>query len=397
MEEMILNIDDRYSTTRRVIKADPVENPEALAVIANAVKQSHKPEDKFETLLYLPEGEVRQGEGGLRTQGYFKVGGLIQEESIAMSLRGALATRQSIDGEGVTTNEAIYHEDSHSHSSESGNLASPLTEEAPSPETKPLITVVTVVFNGEQYLEETILSVINQTYDNVEYIIIDGGSTDGTLDIIKKYEHAIDYWVSEKDKGIYDAMNKGIRLANGEIIGLINADDYYLETTVESVVETFKVSKPDVLFGNKTALNEDLKIQKSVSVSLPTSMQDLAVHAVHPTVFVKRKVYQENLFDLKYRIAADYEFLLSIYDKGAKFYKLDQILAVMRTDGVSGGLNIDSAKIRYQKIGVYLAIKSIITYFSRRIIRYILYKIFNSSTLRKIYLKFGWESINPLS
>ena len=127
------------------------------------------PKDKFETTLFLPESENKKWEGGLRTQCYFKN----------------------------------------------------------SLENKPLVTIITVVFNGEAYLEETIQSVINQTYDNVEYIIIDGGSTDGTLDIIKKYENQIDYWISEKDHGIYDAFNKGISLAQGTLVGIQNADDYF--------------------------------------------------------------------------------------------------------------------------------------------------------------------------
>ncbi|MCI5150423.1 MAG: glycosyltransferase [Candidatus Electrothrix sp. MAN1_4] len=151
----MIELNPEYSTTRLVTRDVPIiEEP---------------PDATFKTVLSLPEGEGRQGEGGLRTQGYFK-----------RSLRD-----------------------------------------------KPLITVITVVFNGAQHLEETILSVIGQTYDNVEYIIIDGGSTDGTLDIIRQYEHAVDYWVSEKDEGIYDAMNKGIRLFNGNWINFMNSGDLF--------------------------------------------------------------------------------------------------------------------------------------------------------------------------
>ena len=104
---------------------------------------------------------------------------------------------------------------------------------------KPLVSIVTPVYNGEKYLEETIQSIINQTYDNIEYIIIDGGSTDKTLDIIKKYEDKIAYWVSEPDKGMYDGINKGFKLANGKIFAWLNADDKYYHSAVEIVVKIF--------------------------------------------------------------------------------------------------------------------------------------------------------------
>jgi len=136
-------------------------------------------EGKFESILFLSEGKGRIGEGGLRTRDYFK---------------------QSYPG-------------------------------------RPLISIVTVVYNGAKHLEQTILSVLKQSYPNVEYLIIDGGSTDGTLEIIRQYEEAIDYWISETDKGIYDAMNKGISLASGDYIVFLNADDWYERGAIESVAQ----------------------------------------------------------------------------------------------------------------------------------------------------------------
>jgi len=108
-----------------------------------------------------------------------------------------------------------------------------------SEEEKPLVTIVTPVYNGEKYLEETIQSIITQTYDNIEYIIIDGNSTDRTIDIIKKYENKIAYWLSEPDNGMYDAIKKGFKVANGEIYGWLNASDKYYQSAVEVVVKTY--------------------------------------------------------------------------------------------------------------------------------------------------------------
>ena len=113
-----------------------------------------------------------------------------------------------------------------------------------------LISIITVVFNGEKYLEETIKSVINQTNKNFEYIIVDGGSTDRTLDIIKKYDQQIDYWISQEDKGIYDAFNKGLKLVSGDVIGIVNSDDTYNNECFEIVKNYFKKNDNlDFLFG----------------------------------------------------------------------------------------------------------------------------------------------------
>ena len=102
-----------------------------------------------------------------------------------------------------------------------------------------LVSIITVVYNGEKYLQQTIDSVVNQSYRNIEFIIIDGGSTDGTLDIIKANEESVSKWISEPDEGLYDAMNKGIRLSRGEIIGMINSDDWYELDAVKIMVEAF--------------------------------------------------------------------------------------------------------------------------------------------------------------
>ena len=112
----------------------------------------------------------------------------------------------------------------------------------------PLVSIITIVFNGEKHLQQTIESVLGQTYPKIEYIIIDGGSKDNSISIIEKYSSRLAYWISEPDKGISDAFNKGISKANGEIIGLINADDWYEKDAVEKIVAA--ITKHDFAYGN---------------------------------------------------------------------------------------------------------------------------------------------------
>ncbi len=166
--------------------------------------------DKFETMLFLPPNSSRIAEGGLRAKGLFKfsykkVKSDFEENKNNTSENEGIWYICDLDGNPAIPAPDDLQEKINQYTS---NL-SPTTF-------LPLITVITVVYNGAKYLEDTIKSVINQTYPNVEYIIIDGGSTDGTIDIIKKYEDYIDYWVSEPDRGIYDAMNKGWSLANDD-------------------------------------------------------------------------------------------------------------------------------------------------------------------------------------
>lgn len=202
-----------------------------------------------------------------------------------------------------------------------------------STEEEPLITVVTVVYNGEATLEHTIQSVMNQTYNNIEYIIVDGGSKDNTLNIIKKYEDKIDYWQSETDKGIYDAMNKGISLATGEFVALLNSGDWYEIDAIDSVVKAYKENKDiDVFYSLMRILNEKRELQWIYGYG-HNVLNSFMIS--HPTSFVKRSVYEKNQYNLSYRSAADYDLFLTLYQKGYKFYFIEKINANYLLGGMS--------------------------------------------------------------
>lgn len=199
-------------------------------------------------------------------------------------------------------------------------------------ETKPLISIITVVYNGEQHLEETILSIINQTYKNVEYIIIDGGSKDSTIDIIKKYEDKIDHCISEPDKGIYDAMNKGIDLASGKWVNFMNAGDIFCShQTLSDIFEETDYAE-DILYGNLLIDYVDFhRMQKAKSLkNLWKGMQ-----FCHQSSFVDTKYHQLNKFNISNKIAADLEFFYKSYKNGKKFKYIDTTISTVSIGGLS--------------------------------------------------------------
>lgn len=207
---------------------------------------------------------------------------------------------------------------------------------------QPLISIITVVYNGEKYFEQTIQSVINQTYKNIEYIIIDGGSTDGTLDIIKKYEKNISYWVSEKDNGLYDAMNKGISVAKGELIGMINSDDWYNLDTIDIIVNAYlKNSEKRIFHGDTTYINEDGgTFLRKFNPSVFKFKYYGSTHS-HPTFFVSKSEYKEHKYNTKLKSLSDYQFTLEAYLKDKnKFHHTDKALANFRTGGISSALSL---------------------------------------------------------
>lgn len=201
---------------------------------------------------------------------------------------------------------------------------------------KPLISIVTAIFNGEKYLEETIQSVINQTYDNVEYIIIDGGSTDGTLNIIKKYEDKIDYWISEPDDGIYDAWNKGIMLARGSWVGFLGADDIYMDDALFNYVEKINEDANIEYISAQVVLCDAFK-QKIRVVGSQWSWNDFFkyMNVAHVGSLHKISLYEKyGLYDLSFEMCGDYEFLLRAKDTLKSGY-INKISAYMRCGGVS--------------------------------------------------------------
>lgn len=196
------------------------------------------------------------------------------------------------------------------------------------------ISIITICFNAVNSIEETILSVINQTFTDIEYIIIDGGSSDGTVDIIKKYDKYFAFWISEPDKGIYDAMNKGARHASGDWIGYINAGDKYVNSmTIETIANILYQKSPDVLYG-------DLKLNYSFGsyISKPQELTNFnkCFPFSHPASFVRSEILKQKFFDLNYKIVGDYNLFYSIYLEGGSFFYLPILIAEFEAeDGVS--------------------------------------------------------------
>ena len=203
------------------------------------------------------------------------------------------------------------------------------------------ISIITVVYNNKETIKDAIDSILSQTYKNIEYIIIDGASTDGTIEIVKSYRDKITKFLSEPDKGLYDAMNKGINLATGDVVGILNSDDFYINNRViEEVVYLFQEKKVDSLFADlvfvhPTNLNKVVRYYDSSKFTLNKFAYGWM--PAHPTFFVKREAYiKYGLFKTDYKIAADYELLVRLlYKYNLKYFYLQKVLIKMRTGGIS--------------------------------------------------------------
>lgn len=203
------------------------------------------------------------------------------------------------------------------------------------------ISIITVCYNSADTIEDTIRSVLSQGYEDIEYIVVDGGSKDGTIDILNKYRDNIDKYISEPDKGVYDAMNKGIMLATGDLIGFINADDFYTDNNViRQIIAAFEDNDVDCCYGDLEYVDgKDLSKVKRRWKSQPyrEGLFEKGWHPPHPTFIVKKNIYDRfGSFDLDYDIGSDYELMLRFLRKfGIKYCYIPHVLVRMRIGGIS--------------------------------------------------------------
>ena len=205
-----------------------------------------------------------------------------------------------------------------------------------------LFSIITICFNSERTIERTIKSVLVQTFKDYEYIIVDGGSKDLTLDIVKKYEPLFEgrmKWKSEPDRGIYDAMNQGIRKAGGDIIGMINSDDWYEEDAVWTAVQVLATGEWDLLFGNIRMHKADGStfVKKARLRKFQTSRD-----WNHPTMFVKASLYKEYPFRML-GIHDDYGFYLQMRRQGRRITTVDKVMADFVMGGASNRKSLKKA------------------------------------------------------
>ncbi|TLS69320.1 glycosyltransferase family 2 protein [Photobacterium damselae] len=297
-------LDENYSTTKNISKIKPLVQVDEL----------------FTSKLFLGDDDKRIGEGGLRTNGYYK-----------------------------------------------------------SSFNTPLITIITAVFNGEKHLEETILSILNQTYDNIELIIIDGGSNDGTLDIIKKYQHAIDYWVSEPDKGISDAFNKGVTLARGDYINFQgDGDGFYAKDSLSQMINNVDPYTDMFISGRIQRVcmdGSEMYVSEFKSKFNKKSLL-FRMSIPHQGLLTNIKYFKKyGLFDINNRFCMDYEHLLRAYHDFPKIVVKNVIVAKWRADGLGNNREIDIFR-EYNKIKVDNKVASIPSLF-----------IINYWTLFKYYIR----------
>ena len=198
----------------------------------------------------------------------------------------------------------------------------------------PDFSIITVVFNNVELLQKTIQSVINQRNSSFEYIIIDGGSTDGSVDVIKENESYLSAWISETDNGIYNAMNKGVKMAKGKWICFLNSGDVFADNEILKKVESFMetISGIDVFYGNILVNKQNGEMMERIA---SLSCNKHRMYFCHQAAFVKTELIKQRTFDEKYKMSADFKFFKKCYLDGYKFYHINYPVVIYDTSGIS--------------------------------------------------------------
>ncbi len=218
----------------------------------------------------------------------------------------------------------------------------------------PKLSVITIVYNNVKDIERTMLSILNQTYINIEYIVIDGASTDGTLDIIKKYNNRIANLISEKDKGIYDAMNKGLAVATGEYVLFMNSgDEIYENTTVEKIFST--APNADIYYGETEMFDENWQSLGQRRHKAPETFDwrsfKYGMNISHQAIYIKRSLTES--YDLKYKYSADIDWIIKIAKKSTKIVNTRLYVAKYLVGGMSKQKHCESLKERFKIFSHY--------------------------------------------
>ena len=204
------------------------------------------------------------------------------------------------------------------------------------------ISIITVCYNSEKTIKDTFESLLKQTYNDYQYIIIDGKSTDNTIKLIEEYKLKFEAkgievkFVSEKDKGLFDAMNKGIKLATGDIVGIINSDDIIYDVDAfKKIIKRFEEDKCDATYSDLYIMDSSLQKVNRVFIAGRKSYK-IGWYPPHPTLYVKKEIYDKfGMYNLKYKIAADYDFMIRIMKNNIKMSYIKEVLIYMRAGGTS--------------------------------------------------------------
>ncbi|MDW8002957.1 MAG: glycosyltransferase family 2 protein [Deltaproteobacteria bacterium] len=290
-----------------------------------------KPDCKLPTSLFLPANPERKGEGGLRTKGYFK-----------HSYKRVGKNWHICDTEGnpvfLCPSDIVTQISSYIDALKKRELSSVLDPNSISE--IPLVSIVTVVKNAKNWIKNTILSVVNQNYPNIEYIIIDGNSTDGTRDILMDYDRFVDYWISETDNGIYDAMNKGTFLSTGRWLLYLNAGDFlYSDRVIEKIV-TFKYANSTIDEASEALIYGDwVSFFSGYSFLFrPLHLKNLRTRMcfAHSACLFKSEVVKKYGYQTNYLIASDYELIRHLWSRGYKFVYANTVISCVNCqDGLS--------------------------------------------------------------